>query len=72
MAQATPTTIAEAWELEAQRMPSAYTDAERRLARSWYYMGALAAVVSPTHSDDLLRELIAYGRTIGTAVERAS
>lgn len=66
-----PHTIAEAWELEARRLPGAYTDAERRLARAWFYIGALAAATCESDRDQVLRELVAHGRTIGTAAERA-
>lgn len=60
-------TIAEAWELEAQRLPSAYTDAEVCLARAWFYIGALAATVCESDRDQVLRELVAHGSTIGRA-----
>ena len=46
--------------------------ANRALMTRAYMAGALAALTSKTPRDQLLRECVDYGRTVGTALETAT
>jgi hypothetical protein len=59
------TTIAEAWDRHEAETGAAPT------ARRIFYAGALAAATSGLTREQLLAELVAYGRSVGTAAESA-
>ena len=70
-------TLADAWDAYMQdQIPIAAPAHEVAIARRRFYAGALAAVEITLRGDhsttsDLQTELVAYGRTIGTALELA-
>lgn len=64
-------TIAEAWAETEARLPAGLDVDTVAAWRRMFYSGALAAVTAETPPPQILRELVDFGRTIGTAVERA-
>lgn len=56
-----------------ERDQRATTEAHLVTIRRAFMAGALAALTSKTHTrEQLLQEVVMYGRTVGTAVERAT
>lgn len=69
--------LATAWDAYmADAVPIAASASEVAIARRRFYSGAMAAIEILQHGDrttmdSLTRELVEYGRTIGTSAERA-
>ena len=63
-------TLADAWDAEAQALPIDMPAEQVAERRRLFYRAAEAAMRMPP--EQLRAELVQYGRTIGTAVERAS
>ena len=64
------TSLAEAWDEAVMDLPIDSTAEQVAMARRLFYRGALTAAGMPR--EQLLAELVAYGRAIGTPAERAT
>lgn len=62
-------TLADAWDAELVDMPLDVTQEQIVALKRAFYRGALAALGLP--QEQLRAELIAHGRSVGTAAERA-
>jgi hypothetical protein len=67
----TPTTLAAAWDAELVDLPIDIAEANLQALRRMFYRGALAAATSSLTREQLLAELVAHGRSVGTPAERA-
>lgn len=65
----TARTLADAWADELPDLPADVTDEQIAVWRRAFYRGALAAMGLPP--EQLRAELVAHGRSVGTAAERA-
>lgn len=62
-------TLANAWDAELVDLPLDVTEEQITALRRAFYRGALAALGLP--QEQLRAELVAHGRSVGTAAERA-
>ena len=65
------TTVAESWDDYAQDLPIDIGADVLVLINRAFFRGALAAATSGMTNEQLMAELIAHGRSVGTAAERA-
>lgn len=66
-----PRPIADAWDAELVDMPLDVTEEHVQALRRMFFRGALAAATSGLTREQLLAELVAHGRSVGTQAERA-
>lgn len=62
-------TLADAWDEELVAMPLDVTEEQVQALRRAFFRGALAAMGIPP--EQLRAELVAHGRSVGTAAEKA-
>lgn len=67
----TSSTLSEAWDAELVDLPIDIAEADLQALRRMFFRGALAAATSSLTREQLLAELVAHGRSVGTAAERA-
>jgi hypothetical protein len=67
----TITTLADSWAETVESLPIDIGDDVLGLVRSAFYRGALAATTSGLSREQLMAELVAHGRIVGTPAERA-
>lgn len=65
----TAPTLSDAWDAELVDMPLDVTEEQVQALRRVFYRGALAAMGMPP--EQLRAELVAHGRSLGSAAEKA-